>query len=303
MDNEVQTEDDKQAVAAFAEGFDSTEGGAPAAASPAPAVAETPVVQPAEKTGEEGAPQDAQAAPVETTTPVKPEYVQITKEEHAILTGAAAKVATIEKGYNSLQGTVGNIKQIVSKMEAATPQGEAVQISDEMFAEMAEEFPTLAGQIRTVLEKALKGKTGTGAAATVDPEAMKQAVRGEATQQAIEVLEEDHPTWRGIVSKLDIEGKIDTSTPYRVWLAKQPAEYQTRINETHNPIVVSRSIDKFLADQAKVPAAPPPPPKKKDDTTPRRDRIKDAIPLRGDGGAPPPSNQAPDDFREGFEKG
>jgi hypothetical protein len=57
--------------------------------------------------------------------------------------------------------------------------------------------------------------------------------------------------------------KPDPKHPFRVWLGKQPDEYQKKINGTDSPLVVSKALDKFKADQKAKAEKPKPPPKQK----------------------------------------
>jgi hypothetical protein len=69
-----------------------------------------------------------------------------------------------------------------------------------------------------------------------------QPVRAEARThvEAIRELEKTHPDWREMTA---------SGSPYRQWLATQPASYQQLINTTWDPAVVVASIDQFRSTQ------------------------------------------------------
>ena len=73
---------------------------------------------------------------------------------------------------------LGGIQDVIKQLQTNTPKGEAIVITDDMFAEMAEDYPQLATQFRTTLEKVLKGARGTGTASeSVDPSVVTKLVQ------------------------------------------------------------------------------------------------------------------------------
>jgi hypothetical protein len=299
-ESDVAVGDDAQADLDFAQGFESAP---PPPAQPAqgdaPVEAKAPEPKPI-KTETKDEP--AQPAKPEAP-PAAPEYVQLTKEEHAILTAAAAKTAGFEAQLSKAFGTIGNMQQIVNKLQSQTPSGEKVEVPKVAFAKLRESFPEVADLLEGDMAEALKGLRGTGPenapGPVVDQEAINAAAKSITTQLQIEALEDNHPNWRAIVG-VDDEGKHDPNNPFRKWLAAQPAEYQTKINETHSAIVISNAIGKFQASTkaAETPSAQPAP-----KVAARKDRIQAAVQPKGDGGQPPPPKTADDDFAEGFRTG
>lgn len=238
-----------------------------------------------------------EAAPVKVEEKPAPKIRKITEAEYDVLSAAAAKTVDLEKSISKLFGTTGDMQQIVKRLTAETPKGEAVELPADVVAEMEADFPELAGHVKKALEKALKGRTGTGTATPSDPDELKKLVASEHIRIALEDLEDAHPTWREIVGVVDSEGKYDPNNEYRVWLSKQDQAYQALINSTNSAAVTARSIDKFLT--SKKPAAKPEPSPRE---ASRRDRIEGALQPRGDGQRPPPQ-PAPDAFDEGFRTG
>lgn len=288
--------DDKQAESDLAAGFlseappEAGEKAEPEAKAAAPKVEPKKVEPKVEaKTPEPKAPEAA-----------KPEYVQITREQLARYETAAEKTVTLEAQLSKAFGTVGNLKQVVERLQAATPAGQAVEITDKHFAKLEKDFPELAAYMREDLGEILKGFRGTGSAqaATADPDAMKKLVSDAEIARAIEDLEDAHPAWRTIVGNYGDEKK---GNEFRQWLAKQPAEYQTKVNSTNNAAVITRSIDRFLASKKAVTPGTPSKPAPK--VAARTDRIRAAIQPRGAGGPPAPTKTADDEFHAGFREG
>jgi hypothetical protein len=214
-------------------------------------------------------------------------------------------------------GSFGNtLQEIRQSIQATTPKGTPVELPADLVAELEEEFPELAGHIRTAIERAFKGMTGTAAPekkadakteTPADSKATDQATNDQLVRDAvvalqIEALEDAHPTWREIVGAVDSAGKYDPENPFRKWLATQPTDYQTKINSTNSAMVIGRAIDTFLAHQAEqakktTPATPVP------HAQARKDRIAAAVQPRGAGGNPTPSKSADDEFNEGYREG
>lgn len=298
MGDTVVADDEKLASAGFNEGFTQDTPPEPVAAvvQPEAKVEPKPEVKP--KT-------EAKAPPTPDPVVAQPKYRQITEDEYTLLHSAAAKTAEIEKQVSKVFGTVGNMQQIVNKLQSATPAGTAIELPPDVVSEMEKDFPELAGHFKSALEKALKGVRGTGPAtgATVDPEAVSKlvntAMEAATVKREIEALEDDHPTWKEIVGAIGPGETPNPNNPFRVWLGKQSAEYQAKINSTNSSTVISKAIDKFL-DSQKAPAKVPQPTPK---VVAQQSRIKDAIQPRGDGGQPTPRNTEEDAFSEGFRTG
>lgn len=231
----------------------------------------------------------------------QPEYVRLTKEQFDRLDSAAAKTANYESQFSKVFGTMGEMQQTVRKLQTATPAGQPVTLPADVVAEMEADFPELAGHVKTALEKTLKGMRGTGGAPApvFDKDEMQRLVRAEAVKNETEALEDSHPDWRDIVGAVDSEGKANPAHPFRIWLAKQPADYQFKVNSTNSATIISRAIDKFKASQAAPPKPKVPTPK----IVARQDRIRGAVQPKGDGGQPAPRKTDDDAFAEGFREG
>lgn len=237
-----------------------------------------------------------------------PEYVQITKEQFERFEAAANKTGDFEKQFSKAFGSIGNMQQLLNKLQAATPKGEEIKLPDDVVDELKAEFPELAGHIRSALEKALKaGLRGTGEEKTeADKDPVGEALRKERFKDAVEELEDAYPDWKQIVGAVGPGETPDPNHPYRAWLATQPADYQKRINETDNPRVVERSINRFkeyeAAEKAKA-TKKPEPTKPNPQTESRKQALREAVQPRGSGPEPTQTKTEADHFSEGFAAG
>lgn len=271
-------------------------------APPTTTPAATPEV---EEDKPEAAPAEAAATP-SATVPPKPEYVRLTKQDWDNAKAAVGKVASLESQVAKLTGSTPSVDAIAAKVletvRAQTPAGLDIEISDDDFAEMMQDFPELAGQTRAGLQRVLKKLKGTGApsspAQPVDIEAITSKVRLSIEADA---LVETHPDWEAIVGRppkdRPADWKPDPNNPFRKWLAAQPADYQEKVNNARSPAVVKSAIDKFKAEPA--PAAG------SSRADARRDVIKDAVTPKTDGSPPPTRKQlsADEAFDQGFKAG
>lgn len=303
-ERDVIVDDDKQADLDLLSGFESAP---PPPATPAQGeVAKEPVKEPDPKPikpakDKEPAPPTPAPAPVQAAAP---QYVQLTKDEHAALRAAADKTAGFEGQLSKAFGTIGNLQKIVNELKSQTPSGEKVEVPKVAFAKLRESFPEVADLLESDMTEALKGVRGTGPedapAPVVDQEAIQAAAKSISNQLQIEALEDNHPTWREIVGAVS-DGQHDPNNEFRKWLATQPVEYQTKINGTNSASVISNAIDKFQA--SKTPTAQPVPPAPAPKDVARKNRIEGAVQPKGDGGQPPPAKTDVDEFNEGFKTG
>lgn len=273
------TQTEEQAAASFAAGFDEVtphDATAPGAGEP---------------TEQPGAGED----------PAN-EYVQVTRQDFDKLMAAAAKVETVGSQFDKVFGTIGNLQQqqsrLLERLQSETPRGATVQIDDEDFAELKENFPELAGQTKAAIERIFKKAnltgTGTPAPAMIDDEKVREAWKTQRIKEELEELSDLHPDWQTIVGRPD-----DQSNEFRQWLAKQPEDYQQRILNTTSARMTARAIDRFL-DSKQQPAAPT----TGTPTASRRARLQEAVQPTGAGTRPSPQRTTPEDeFRSGFLSG
>jgi hypothetical protein len=260
----------------------------------------------AEKEAADKAAADTAAA----TAAAQVKYRQVTEDEWTTLQAKAGEIDQIRadhrKELDKAFGKVGGLERTLATIQAATPAGYAVEVTDEIVADLAKEFPELGGltlkAFKTFASK-LKGTAPAAPAAAPDPKAIEATVTARLVALQTEALDDDRPNWREIV------GAPDAKNPYRTWLATQPPEYQAKLASTNSAIVISRSILKFedakaVADKAAAAAAEKKAEadKKKAAEDKRRGVIAAAVSPRGTGGhaAPAPKD---DDFEQGFKEG
>jgi len=229
----------------------------------------------------------------------QPKYRQITEDEYSKLSSAAAAVdelrATVGKQFDTAFGKMGGLERVLKQYQEQTPAGSAVEITEEDFAELRDEFPELVGPQLKALQRVASKMRGTGGfdESTIQPLLEKAtptlvaSIRQElAAHNAKETLTETHPQWESIVGN-SLESK-PASKEFIDWFSTQPQEYQDRLNATMNPVVIGRAIDKFGEHQASL--------KKKAE---RRNRFEEAVTPKGDGGHEPPPDDN-DAFNAGF---
>lgn len=282
-EQEVQDQTEEQAAASLAEGFEE-------AAPQAQPVTTQPV--------SEGEP----AAVVQPDD----EVVQVTRRDLNRLMAAADKAETIDVQMSKVFGTIGNVKnELMNRLTASAAAGGAIEISDDDFAELQEDFPELAKHTKAAFERILKrgGLRGTGDPATAQINTDEIVSRADALRRedGLKELSFLRPDWRQIVG-FTAEGQADPDSEYRKWLAAQPAEYQETVRNTNSARITDRSIEEFLEHKAAKtrPTTSSPAP----NTDVRRARINGAVQPTGTGTRPAPTRPTPEDeFRQGFASG
>lgn len=287
-------EDDKQAQADFDSGIEAE------TLPPAKPAAEVkpPAVEPAKVEPKPQAQPTVEAKPA-------PKYVQITEDQYRRLEEVATKVGTLDSKFDKAFGTVGDMQQVVKKLQAATPAGMSIEIPKDAFAEMAKDFPELAAHFQTGLDKVLKNVRGTApsTATAPDSDAIQKLIDAgvtAATRRNEEAaLNDTYSNWREIVGTVDNEGRHDPNNEFRKWLTTQDVGYQHLINSTDSSQIISRAIGKFLQFKS----AAPKPTVTAPHVAARQNRIAAAVQPKGDGGQPSPSKSADDEFNAGFATG
>lgn len=297
-DETTEVVDDVQAEKDFAEGFTASKVTAtPPKTDDTPAILDTAPVP---------AVTEDPPAVVATDPPPTPapEYVQITKAQFDAFEAAAAKTVDFDKKFDKAFGSLGGLQDTIKQLQASTPKGEPVVLTDEIFAAMAEDYPELAKHQRTILEKVLKGAVGTGSStATVDPAEIDKRVAEGIKQREMEALEDDYPDWRGIVGAVDSPDKADPNNPFRKWLTTQPADYAKKVLSSHSASVLAKAISKFKDATKTPPPKTPVVPAVNPKDAARRAVIKGAVPPKGEGTPPPAKKTADDEFQAGFASG
>jgi len=233
----------------------------------------------------------------QTKQEAEPKYRQITEDEYAKLSTAAAAVdelkATVGKQFDTAFGKMGGLERVIKQYQDQT--GVSVEITEDDFAELRDEYPDLLEPHMKALQRVAGKLRGPG---RVDessiqpflekarPELVEHIRREVLVQDAKETLSETHPEWESVIGN-SLENKPG-SPEFFQWFAAQPQEYQSRLNGSWNPVVIGRAIDKFTAHQESL--------KKKAE---RQDRFDQAVTPKGDGGYEPPTDNN-DAFNAGF---
>lgn len=242
----------------------------------------------------------------------QPKYRQVTEDEWTKISAKAGEIDQIRadhrKELDKAFGKVGGLERTIATIQAATPAGYAVDVTDEIVADLAKEFPELGGltlkAFKTFAGK-LKGTAPVAAAAPAapDPAVIEATVQTRLIALQSEELEDARPNWRSIT------GTPESKTPYRLWLAAQPAEYQAKLASTNSATVIARSLDKFeaaaavaLKEAAAAAEKTAAETAKKAAADKRRGVLAAAVAPKGSTGHAPGAT-AEDEFDQGFKEG
>lgn len=251
----------------------------------------------------------ATAAPAPTATPdasaAAPKKVEIDEAELAALrtraNGNGEQLAQMQRQFDKVFGQVGGLKELVTKLQTATPAGEAIELTLADMGEMATEYPEIAKQQLTVLNNALKKFKGTAAA---DPEAIDKVV----SERLKTAREEIHTQVRSEIIDSTLNGVLprwrqQVATPaYDAWIKTQPAEVQ-KLAQSDDVADAADLLRKFRGHLSKPPAPAPTPTAapRRNEPNPRQRQIAAAVTPRGDGAATSkPATTEDDDFLAGF---
>jgi hypothetical protein len=156
------------------------------------------------------------------------------------------------KQIDNLAGNYGALKSAFQKLQQETPKGEAVTVTDEDVADMAGDFPELAGMTKNALNNVLKRVNLRGGAA-FDPTVIDSKVNSLVTERVaqervsmhVELLDGLTPGWKEIVGVRNPQTGEIPETEYRKWLATQSADYQQRIMASNNAFEIGGSVKEF----------------------------------------------------------
>lgn len=242
-------------------------------------------------------PEAAVVAPA--PVPERPQYVRLTKQDWDNAKAGLGKVAALEGQLAKLTGSLPKaeqiVQQVIESVRAQTPAGTEIdpQVLADAFADQERDFPELAAQNRKAIEHILKNLRGTATAQSpAQPVDMDAAVEKVLLTREGAKLEKAYPDWSDIVGRPMTDGEAPRDTEFRQWLAKQPADYQDEVSNTHSPAVLQDAIRDFKATpKTTTPSAD-------DKKAARRAVISDAITPRAEGN-PPPLNQ-PESAEDAF---
>jgi hypothetical protein len=229
----------------------------------------------------------------------EPKMMQVPEDEYRKLLDGVARIegieASLEKQFGTAFGKIGGIERVIDQLKSSAPAGGKIELSEEVVADLAAEFPEMAKlQFKTLqkLVDTINTSTITPApqdaaqpsAPVIDEEAIERRVRRAITEETLNEFDEK---WKETIGLPDDKGVIP-DTPFRQWLVKQPKEYQTRVRSTYSATVLTDALTKFRAAQTKAQG--------------RREVLDAAVEVTGSGGqAPNAAASDDDDFNSGFK--
>lgn len=301
-DAEQITAEEAEAEKAFAAGFEHTEY----------VESKKEDANPPEATNEGVENPDATQSPEQKRDEAKPEQASITKDQADKLLGLLTQhqefKGSVEKQFGTAFGKMGGLERLLKEMQASKSAGQPVKLSKDDLKELKDAgFEDLIDKLIPGLERALTKVNVAPAAAPTFDEAAVQKVLAEdrlrqtaqLQQQCVADLNEMVPEWRSIVG--DPNGP---QTDWRKWLAKQPAHYKKRIENSWIGSEVAESIFRYQSDVAKATDEAAKAKAKKDnpESESRKERLAEAVTKRS---SPARETQKSDDemFAEGFKSG
>jgi hypothetical protein len=233
----------------------------------------------------------APAAPAD-----EPKMTQVSEEEYRKLLDGVAKIegieTALEQRFGTAFGKIGGIERVLDQLKSSAPAGGKIELSEEVVADLAAEFPEMAKLQYKTLQKLVDTINATspaqGSAAqpspVVDEAALERRIRRTIAEETLNEFDEK---WKETIGLPDDKGVIP-ETPFRKWLDKQPTEYQTRVRSTYSAPVLTDALAKFKASQKKADG--------------RREVLDAAVEVTGSGGQAPNAGKSDDDeFDAGFK--
>lgn len=239
-----------------------------------------------------------------TTAPVvpaadEPKMAQIPEDEYRKLLDSVAKIegieGALEKQFGTAFGKIGGIERVLDQLKSSAPAGGKIELSKEVVAELAAEFPEMAELQYKTLQKLVDvlntrppAPEAPAAAqpspVVVDEAAIEKRVRRTIAEETLDAFDEK---WRETIGLPDSKGAIP-DTEFRKWLKTQPKEYATKVESTYSAAVLTDALTKFNAAKAKAQG--------------RREVLDAAVDVTGSGGQAPDARSTDDDeFNSGFK--
>ncbi len=234
------------------------------------------------------------AAPAAPTD--EPKMTQVSEEEYRKLLDGVAKIegieTALEQRFGTAFGKIGGIERVLDQLKQSAPAGGKIELSEDVVADLAAEFPEMAQLQFKTLQKLVDKINATSPAQTsasqpsppVDEAAIERRVRRAIAEETLNEFDEK---WKETIGLPDDKGVIP-DTQFRQWLKKQPTEYQTRVSSTYSASVLTDALAKFKATQQKAQG--------------RREVLNAAVEVTGSGGQAPNAGKSDDDeFDAGFK--
>jgi hypothetical protein len=145
-----------------------------------------------------------------------------------------------------LHGEIGDINRRLKEVEQK-PKVESAPVKDELTAALEEaerlesEFPEIAGTLVKEIKVVANQRQDKTDSQAVNSEQIAATIAKQREKDAQDALYDEHPDFQTV-----------RETPeFKAWFAAKPRDYQERVENTWNPIVVSRSLSEFKETLAK----------------------------------------------------
>lgn len=187
----------------------------------------------------------------EEETPQPKLFAGKTEAEIEALFNDVQSMKAYRQQIDNLAGNFGKLNVAIQKIQRDTPQGQAVEITEEDFAELKAEWPEVAEMSLKGFNRVLSKLKGTGGAPAesidvdklvterIAPEIEKvwQKANAEITDLRIQV---HHRDWKTVLN----------SQEFMAWEKTLPQEEQEKFLSSSDPEYVAATITKFKEAQA-----------------------------------------------------
>lgn len=229
----------------------------------------------------------------------EPKMAQIPEDEYRRLLDGVSRIdeisGALEKQFGTAFGKIGGIERVLDQLKSSAPAGGKIELSKEIVADLAAEFPEMAELQYKTLQKLVDvlntrppapevPAAAQPSPVVVDEAAIELRVRRTIAEETLDAFDEK---WRETIGLPDSKGAIP-DTEFRKWLKTQPNEYATKVESTYSAAVLTDALSKFKAAQTKAQG--------------RREVLDAAVDVTGSGGQAPDARSTDDDeFNSGFK--
>lgn len=224
-----------------------------------------------------------------------PEYVQITRQQFEDMQTRLGKIDDLQTAYAKTSGSIGNLNQIIERLQAATPKGQKVEFTADDVADLTSEFGDELGAAQLKVLQKISGKlNGTGAA--FDPAQVDSVVQARIAESSKGLREEVSTAIRQeMLSDLHPDWTTVRGTPeFLAWKDKLPSDAKNTLNTTNSVSYLAGKLTEFKDSLKKQKSAT-------DKGNLRQKVMASAVQPTGDGGHAQ-AKSADDDFHSGFNK-
>lgn len=229
----------------------------------------------------------------------EPKMAQIPEDEYRKLLDGVARIdeinGALEKQFGTAFGKIGGIERVLDQLKSSAPAGGKIELSKDVVADLAAEFPEMAELQYKTLQKLVDVLNARPPApevpvasqpspVVVDEAAIEKRVRRTIAEETLDMFDEK---WRETIGLPD-EKNVIPNTEFRQWLKTQPKEYAARVESTYSAAVLTDALSKFKTAKTKAQG--------------RRDVLNAAVDVTGSGGQAPDARSTDDDeFDSGFK--